>query len=124
MWIGGDFRSAGGIAARNIAVLDGPAEPPVPLVELPSPSRPWPNPSAQATHIPVTLDMERHVRVTIHDVVGREVARIEDRVLPPGRYDLVWSGAAGTERRLASGVYYSRIEIDGRVSTHAFLRIR
>lgn len=65
------------------------------------------------------------MRVTIHDIQGREVARIADGILPAGSHDAVWNGAtAVSSQPLPSGVYFSRVVIDGVVSTQAFLRIR
>ena len=54
------------------------------------------------------LDHASQVRLTIHDVAGREVARVLDRTLGPGPHRARWSRAAAR-----AGVYFVRLSIEG-----------
>ncbi|WP_420457495.1 hypothetical protein [Rubrivirga sp.] len=77
-----------------------------------------PNPFRQATAVRVTQARPGPVRVTVVDVLGREVARL-------------WDGVAGTEHALdvrpegwASGVYRVVAESEGGVRTVALTHVR
>ncbi|MCA9726998.1 MAG: hypothetical protein KC729_04890 [Candidatus Eisenbacteria bacterium] len=67
-----------------------------------------PNPFATTATISLSVDRTMPVRVTIHDVQGREVARVVDGVLGPGRHDATWrdGGSAGV---LPQGTFYYRV---------------
>jgi hypothetical protein len=57
------------------------------------------------------------------DVQGRQVARLEDRVLPPGRHQAVWEGT--TERgRAPAGLYFARLEAAGKQWVRRFSIVR
>ncbi len=68
-----------------------------------------PNPFHDATTLRFRLGRESHVRLTVFDVGGREVARVADRVFPAGLHRVPLEGA-----RLGSGIYYTRLEGQGR----------
>jgi hypothetical protein len=73
---------------------------------LPAPS---PNPSAAgAERIVFALPREARVRLTIHDVRGRTVAKLADGVLPAGRQVRTWDSTG-----VGAGVYFVRFEAPG-----------
>ena len=65
------------------------------------------------------LGYESHVRLTVFDVTGREVARVVDRVFPAGLHRVGLEGA-----RLGSGVYYARLEGQGRTDVRRIVLLR
>jgi hypothetical protein len=67
----------------------------------------YPNPFNPSTTIRFGLPMPSHVRLTIHDVLGREIARLEDGVRSEGYHQVLWSPQA------SSGVYFMRLEARG-----------
>ncbi|MEO1077722.1 MAG: T9SS type A sorting domain-containing protein, partial [Bacteroidota bacterium] len=70
-----------------------------------------PNPFNPTTTIPVVLEAQAVVRVAVYDVLGRQVALLQDGVLAAGRHDLNFDAS-----RLASGVYLVRASIgDGTI---------
>jgi len=73
----------------------------------------WPNPFNPATTIPFALAVEAHVRLSIYDTRGRLVTTIEDDVLAPGPYEREWNGTDADARRVASGVYFYRLDVAG-----------
>ena len=68
----------------------------------------YPNPFNPITHIPITIDRERMVQVTIHDLLGRTVATLHDGLMGSGQHFIQWNAAA-----LPSGVYYYGIRSEG-----------
>lgn len=65
----------------------------------------YPNPSTGAATVSVELREESRVRVAVYDVLGREVAVLNDGPLGAGRHDLRLDG-----RVLPGGVYLVRVE--------------
>jgi flagellar hook assembly protein FlgD len=56
------------------------------------------------------------VRLVVYDRAGREVRRLLDGRLESGEHRLTWNGLDAQGRRLAQGVYFVRLAIDGRTS--------
>jgi hypothetical protein len=67
-----------------------------------------PNPFAHTTSLHFDLPREERVRLVVHDIQGREVARISDASWPAGRHAIEWNGRATNDARLAAGVYVCR----------------
>lgn len=65
----------------------------------------YPNPFNPRTTIHFSLPEAQHVRLTVHDVAGREVAVLADGVRTAGRHTVAFEAAS-----LPSGVYLYRLE--------------
>lgn len=65
-----------------------------------------------------------HARLDVFDLQGRRVLRLLDGPLAPGERSVVWNGRDGAGRRLASGLYFARLEADGRSATARLLLLR
>jgi hypothetical protein len=68
-----------------------------------------PTPSHGRVGIVFALPREAHVRLTILDLQGREIARVADRRYPAGRFQVSWDGANGGQEA-GSGIYFVRYE--------------
>ena len=79
----------------------------------------YPNPFNPATRISYALPAAGPVRLTVHDALGREVARLVDGLQPPGRYAVTFE--AGD---LPSGVYLYRLQSGARVETRAMVLLK
>ena len=53
------------------------------------------------------------VEITIYDVAGREVRTLVGEKLQAGDGVAVWDGLDGRGEKVASGVYFARLNIDG-----------
>lgn len=104
-WCGG--------ALATVDVPEGPVAGPA-LPDRLEFGLPAPNPTRGGTRFELALPALASTRLTIVDVAGRHVARVLDARLAAGRHRLAWSGRAddGTARR--AGIYYARLEVDGR----------
>jgi hypothetical protein len=67
----------------------------------------YPNPFNPSTTIRFDLPTASHVRLTVHDLLGREIARLEEGIRMAGHHRTVWSP------HVASGVYFVRLEARG-----------
>ena len=70
---------------------------------------PSPNPSATSSNrIAFSVPREAQVRLTIHDVRGRTVAKLVDGALPAGNHTRTWDSSSA-----AAGVYFVHFEAPG-----------
>jgi hypothetical protein len=77
-----------------------------------------PNPFVDATTIAYTLPHAGHVRLSAYDATGRQVATLVDRDGESGTHEAAWDGRDARGARLAAGVYFVRLEFDGRAESH------
>ena len=57
---------------------------------------------------------EAEVRIELYDVRGRRVGVLAESIYPAGRHEVGWNGCDGRGVRVASGMYYARMTVDGR----------
>jgi len=69
----------------------------------------YPNPFNPTTAIPLVLENDAAVKLTIFDARGRVVRVLHDGALSAGRHELVWDGRDGAGRQTSSGVYMARV---------------
>jgi flagellar hook assembly protein FlgD len=79
-----------------------------------------PNPFNPSTRIAFEVQAEnghteQPVRVTVYDAHGRLVRRLVDGGVVPGEHSVTWDGRNDAGRRVASGQYYYRLTIAGRI---------
>lgn len=72
----------------------------------------YPNPFNPSTQIRFTLRTSNFARLTVYDVLGREVAVLVDGNLPAGSHTVTFDAS-----NLTSGVYLYKLEADGQVQT-------
>ncbi len=86
--------------------------------------RVFPTPFEECTTISYALPRPLPVRVTVHDVSGRLVARLVDGPRARGVHELAWDGRDAGGRRFASGVYFVRMEQGGSTLVRKVVRTR
>lgn len=76
----------------------------------------FPNPVVGGAGAAVALSLPERGRVTarIFDVAGRRIATVEDGVLPAGRHRIEWDARGPDGSLVPSGVYFLRLEAEGR----------
>lgn len=72
----------------------------------------YPNPFNPSTTIPFKLDKNGFVELKIFDLNGREVRTLLSKPMVPGHYQMIFNAEG-----LASGTYYYRLEVDGKLQT-------
>jgi hypothetical protein len=82
-------------------------------------SQNYPNPFNPATVIPYQLPNAGDVRLTVYDMLGREVAVLVNERKGPGRYEAVFNAA-----HLASGVYLYRLRAGAFLETRRMALVR
>ena len=69
-----------------------------------------PNPFNPVTSVRFALPRGSEVRLTVFDVTGRVVRTLVDEELPAGYHETSWDGRSDSGQRVASGVYFYRLE--------------
>lgn len=78
-----------------------------------------PNPFSRSTMIRYELPRPSNVTLEIFDVRGRKVDTLVAGLRSAGRHEITWA-----PRGLACGVYFCRMQTEGRVLTHKLVRMR
>jgi hypothetical protein len=105
------------VEAATVGVADGPRAGVLQVRAVPSPF-------SRSTTVWFELARPGTVVMTIHDVTGRLVRRVEREALPAGRASLSWDGRDDSGRRLPSGSYFCRVRHDGATMTAGVELIR
>jgi len=70
----------------------------------------YPNPFNPQTRIDFDLSRPDRAQVVVYDVQGRAIKHLVDESLPAGNHSAVWMGTDDSGRKVASGVYFARLE--------------
>ena len=70
----------------------------------------YPNPFNPTTTIRYTLAGDTFVKLTIHDILGREIIVLQNSEKPGGTHELSWNGMMANGLPVATGLYFCRIE--------------
>ncbi|MEW6512346.1 MAG: FlgD immunoglobulin-like domain containing protein, partial [Bacteroidota bacterium] len=74
------------------------------------------NPFNPTTTIPVAIPRESRIRLEVYNVLGQLVATLHDGNISPGRHFFAWDGKNTQGATLSSGVYFSRLSVNGGVT--------
>jgi hypothetical protein len=70
----------------------------------------YPNPFNPATQMRFSLPRNTHVRLTVYNVLGRQVKTLVDEPLAAGSYVADWDGTDAGGAKVASGIYLYRVD--------------
>jgi len=79
----------------------------------------YPNPFNPSTNIRYRISDIRHLKLSVHDLLGREVAVLVDGTMPAGEHSVTWNATG-----LAGGVYYCRMQTATMTATRKLLLLR
>ncbi len=68
----------------------------------------YPNPFNPTTTINYSLSKKQNVRISVFNLMGKEIAELVNGSKNPGEHKILFDGS-----KLASGIYYYKIEING-----------
>jgi len=74
----------------------------------------YPNPFNPTTRIAYRLDQPLQVRLSVYDARGRLLRVLLDAHQGAGAHETVWDGTDTSGLTAASGVYFARLEVNGR----------
>ena len=68
-------------------------------------SQNYPNPFNKVTTIPFDVAEMGRIKIMVYDMHGKEIVRLIDEFLRPGRHEVKWDGKDWHSRDVATGVY-------------------
>jgi hypothetical protein len=83
-----------------------------------------PNPFNPSTSIAFTLREAGEVMLAVYDAAGRRVATLMDGPAPAGTSRVAWDGRDHRGIRVSSGVYFCRLQTEGRVLTRKLVMLK
>lgn len=84
----------------------------------------YPNPFQKSTTIGYTLFENVDVRITVRDILGREVRTLMSEFQSPGKYTLTWDGRNDAGSRLANGTYLYLMDIGEQIEMKQAVLLR
>ncbi len=84
----------------------------------------YPNPFNPVTEIKYQLDKTSQVRITIFDLLGKEVATLVNKKQDAGTYTVIWDGRDRNGKTVASGVYLYQMKTNKYSNTKKLIYIR
>ena len=87
-------------------------------------SQNYPNPFIDATGIKFGLSKDADVKITVYNLIGQEVMILVNERKKGGYYQITWDGKDRLGNKLATGVYFYRLEAGDYKSTKKFVILR
>ncbi len=85
----------------------------------------FPNPFNTRTSISFTLAGQAHVTLTVYDIAGKRAAKLYDGQINAGTHSMVWDGRNSAGQDVSSGIYFSRLNINGATDeTHRMVLLK
>lgn len=78
----------------------------------------YPNPFTKVTSVLISLDQASAVRISIVDVMGKEVEELCNKMLSPGSQQVTWNASG-----YPAGVYFCKVIVNGNVTTHRLVKL-
>ena len=72
----------------------------------------YPNPFNANTIIKYNLNSDSNIKLTVHDIMGREVAALFNGYQSAGSQSISWDGTDNAGRNIASGIYFYILQTD------------
>ena len=61
------------------------------------------------TRVQFSTDERADIRITVYDVLGREITGLANSTYEPGAYEVEWDGRSDQGTPMPSGIYYLRM---------------
>ncbi len=85
---------------------------------------PRPNPSNQITRVSYQITKAGLVRLTVYNALGQKVRTIAEGPKAPGYYSACWDGRDDGTALSPPGVYFIKLEAEGRQAVKKLVRVR
>ncbi|MBW6514552.1 MAG: T9SS type A sorting domain-containing protein [Candidatus Syntrophosphaera sp.] len=84
----------------------------------------YPNPFNPSTTISYSLPRASEIRLSVYNLKGQLVRTLVDGLKPSGAHQIVWDGEDRLGNSVSSGVYFIRLQSEGKVLTHKALMLK
>lgn len=80
-----------------------------------------PNPAWDQVRIRLQMDRRESVHLSVHDLLGREIAVVAEGMVDPGMHDFTWQARAGSRGPLVPGIYFVVVRSAARMQMRTLL---
>ena len=84
----------------------------------------YPNPFNLSTTINYSLSKDGLVKLSIYNIRGQLVTKLVTNPQTKGTYKVTWNGTDQTGKRVSPGLYFCRIEINGKTLTNKMILLK
>lgn len=91
------------------------------IIDNPYSMNVFPNPYSGKTNIEFSLSDRGHVIMEVYTPLGQLIEILDDKEIMPGKYHYEFSAI---EHGMSAGVYYLRVNIDGKSFTHKLIELK
>ncbi|MBN1998654.1 DUF4832 domain-containing protein [candidate division KSB1 bacterium] len=84
----------------------------------------YPNPFNPSTTISFEIEKQSAVKLSVYNITGTQVRELVSDIIAPGRYSMIWDGTDNSGNRMASGLYFCRLECDHLIKTRKMILTR
>ena len=77
----------------------------------------YPNPFNPLTNISFSIPSPAKVKLTVYNVKGQKVKELINDTMDMGKHTVQWDGTDQRNRKVSSGLYFSRLEHDSKSKT-------
>ena len=83
-----------------------------------------PNPFAASTSLRFTIPATARIELAIFDVAGRRIRQLVDGMAEAGEHEVIWDGRSDAGARVASGVYFAKLDTEEQDRTRRIVLTR
>lgn len=83
----------------------------------------YPNPFSNSTTFKFALNVPAHVKLSVYNIIGQQVATVVDENMKPGYYEIPWSVVNG-DNTLTNGTYYYKLEVEDKTLVKKMMLMR
>ena len=76
----------------------------------------YPNPFNPTTNIAYSLQVPGNVTLEVYNIKGQKVKTLVDEYQSSGNHTITWNGNNDSNQSVASGIYFYKMKIDGKLS--------
>ncbi len=115
------------ISELNALLLDYEADYEIdvpPAVEILSLGQNYPNPFNPETTISFSVPQSGDVTLAVYNIKGQKVKTLVSDTLEMGQHTATWKGTDNAGKSVSSGIYFYRLEADGKTATKKMLLLK
>ena len=84
----------------------------------------YPNPFTETNKIKYSLPASGKVNLSIYNIKGQKVTTLQAENKKSGYYELEWNGKDSSGNKVSSGLYFCRLETNGKIVTTKLLKLK